>query len=305
MIDPIFEVKTERATAEFGIFTIEPLQQGYGQTLGNCLRRTLLSSLAGAAVTQVKVAGVKHQFGTIPGLKEDVVELILNIKKIRVAFTGDKPQKIVIDKTGPGQVTAGDIETPPGVEIVNKDLILGNLADKKSRLKVEMIIEVGYGYSFSEERLTSEVGVIPIDAVFSPVNRVNYHVSATRVGRMINWDKLTMEIWTDGTISPKKALIDSARILTDFFQQVITPKKEVKTKIEKEEKVSREILEMSVEELELPTRIANSLIKGGLVTVADLLKAGKKRIVKVKNLGVKSVKIVEVAIKNKGIELPE
>jgi DNA-directed RNA polymerase subunit alpha len=234
-----------------------------------------------------------------------VVELILNIKKIRVAFTGDKPQKIVIDKTGPGQVTAGDIETPPGVEIVNKDLILGNLADKKSRLKVEMIIEVGYGYSFSEERLTSEVGVIPIDAVFSPVNRVNYHVSATRVGRMINWDKLTMEIWTDGTISPKKALIDSARILTDFFQQVITPKKEVKTKIEKEEKVSREILEMSVEELELPTRIANSLIKGGLVTVADLLKAGKKRIVKVKNLGVKSVKIVEVAIKNKGIELPE
>lgn len=305
MIDPIFEVKAEKETADFGIFSIEPLQQGYGQTLGNSIRRTLLSSLPGAAVTQVKITGARHQFGTIPGLKEDVVELILNIKKIRIAYSGEKPQKLVVDKSGPGEITAGDIETPSGVEIINKDLVLGNLADKKTRLKIEMTVEVGYGYSLSEERPTDEVGVITIDAIFTPVTRVNYHVSATRVGRVINWDKLTMEIWTDGTLSPKKALIDSAKILNNFFQQVINPKKEVKEVAEKEEKIPKEILEMSVEELELPTRIANSLIKGDLTTVAELVKAGRKKIVKVKNLGTKSVKIIEAAIKGKGVDLQD
>jgi len=304
MINPIFTIKSEKETANFGIFVIEPLQQGYGQTLGNSLRRVLLSSLLGAAVTQIKISGVKHQFTSVPGLKEDVVELILNIKKIRVKYSGDKPQKMVVEKTGPGTVLAGDIELPPGVEIINKDLVLGSLADKKSRLKVEMVVETGYGYSPSEERSSTEIGVIPVDAVFSPVLRVNHHISATRVGRVINWDKLVLEIWTDGTISPQKALIESANTLLDFFHQVINPKEE-KAVVSKEETLPKEILEMSVEELELPTRIANSLSKGGMPTMADLIKAGKKKISKVKNLGAKSVKIVEAAIKEKGIELPE
>lgn len=305
MFEPIFEIKPEKMTSDFGVFTIEPLQQGYGQTLGNSLRRVLLSSLPGAAVTQVKILGAKHQFATISGLKEDVVELILNIKKIRVAYSGDKPQKMMIDKEGPGVVTAGDIAPPSGVEIINKDLILGNLADKKSRLKVEMMVEVGFGYSPSEERGSDEVGVIPTDALFSPVVRVNYHVGATRVGRVINWDKLTLEIWTDGSVAPKDALVKAAKILTGFFQQVISPKKEVKEIGDKKEKYPKELIEMSVEELELPTRIANSLMKEGLNTVADLVKAGMKKIVKVKNVGAKSMKTIEAAVKSKGIEIPE
>ena len=264
----------------------------------------MLSSLPGVAVTQIKIAGVKHQFASVPGLKEDVVELILNVKKVRVNYSGSESQKMVVDKTGPGPILAADIETPPGVEIVNKDLVLGNLADKKSRLKMEMIIETGYGYSPSEERSSTEIGVISVDAVFSPVVRVNYHVSATRVGRVINWDKLSLEIWTDGTISPQKALLESAKTLLEFFQQVVSPKEE-KAVAPKEETLPREILEMSVEELELPTRIANSLAKGGMPTVADLLKAGKKKIAKVKNLGAKSIKIVEAAVKEKGIELAD
>lgn len=305
MINPIFEIKTEKEASDYSLFIIEPLPQGFGQTLGNSLRRTLLSSLPGAAITQVKITGVKHEFGMIPGLKEDVVELILNIKKIRIKYSGEKPKKIILDKNGPREIKASDVETPAEVEIINKDLVLGTLADKKSRLKMEMTVEEGLGYSPSEERSTKEIGVIPIDAIFSPVNRVDYHVGATRVGRMINWDKLSLEIWTDGTISPKLALIESGKILKEFFQQVITPKKEEKLKKEKKEEIPKEILEMSVEELDLPTRIANSLVKGGLNTVNDLLKGGRKQIVEVKNLGVKSIKIIEATLKEKGVELPE
>lgn len=307
MIEPIFTIKAEKETADFGIFIIEPLQQGFGQTLGNALRRTLLSSLSGAAVVQVKIAGAKHEFGKIPGLKEDVVELILNIKKIRVKYSGEKPKKITVDKTGPGEVKAGDIEAPPEVEIVNKDLVLGTLADKKSRLKMEMVVQAGLGYSLAEERATDEIGVIAVDALFSPVVRVNYHVGVTRVGRAINWDKLTVEIWTNKTISPKQALLEAGKILERFFQQVVAPQpqeEKIGEKKWKEEKIPQETLEMLVEELELPTRIANSLVKGGFTTVKDVVKGGKEKLIKVKNLGTKSIKIIETALKQKGIELP-
>lgn len=303
MIEPIFEVKPEKETGNFGVFIIEPLQQGYGHTLGNSLRRVLLSSLPGAAITQVKISGVKHQFSTINGLKEDVVELILNLKKIRVKYEGEKPVKLTLEKNGPGEIKAGEIEPVTGVEIVNKDLVLGVLAEKNSKIKIDMVLEQGLGYSLAEERPVNEVGLIPIDALFSPVSRVNYFVSATRVGRVINWDKLTLEVWTDGTISPKDALTRSAKTLNSFFEQVINPKKEEKVVEEKKESVSKEILEMSVEELELPTRIANSLIKADLNTVGELIKAGKKKIVKVKNLGVKSMKIIDSSLKEKGVEL--
>lgn len=305
MIDPIFEIKTEKETPNFGIYVVEPLQQGYGQTLGNSLRRILLSSLLGTAVTQVKIAGVKHQFTTIPGLKEDVVELILNIKQIRVSSRNDKPQKITVDKFGPGEVTAGDIEVPAGVEIFNKDLVLGNLSDKKSRLKMEMVIESGYGYLFAEEKAAGEIGVIPVDALFSPVTKVNFRVGITRVGRAINWDRLTMEITTDGTMFPKDALIQAGKILVNFSQQLVTPKKQAKKAEEKTGQLPKELMETSVEELELPTRIANSLIKGGINNIGDLLKTGKQSIVKIKNLGTKSIKIIEAAVKEKGLEIPE
>lgn len=305
MLEPIFEIKTEKETSDLGVINIEPLQQGFGHTLGNALRRVLLSSLPGAAIVQVKIPGVRHQFSTINGLKEDVVELILNIKKIRIEYQGEKPQKIILEKNGPGQIKASDIEVPSGIKIVNKDLVLGTLADKKSKIKVEMVVEKGYGYSPAEERPSDEIGVIPLDAAFSPVIRVNYQVSATRVGRMINWDKLVLEIWTDGTISPVKAFFEAAKVLESFFGQITSPKHEKKEPVEKEDKISKEILEMSVEELELPTRIANSLSKGGLTTVASLLSAGRKKIVKVKNLGSKSIKIIEAAFEQKGLKLTD
>lgn len=302
MITPTFKIKAEKETADYGVFIFEPLQQGYGQTLGNALRRVLLSSLPGAAIVQAKISGVKHLFSTLKGLKEDVVELTLNLKQVRVKYSGEKPVKITIDKSGPGAVKAADFELPAGVEIVNKDLVLGTLADKSSRLKGEFLVEAGYGYAPFEERQGGEIGIIPLDAIFTPVQRVNYHVSATRVGRVTNFDKLTMEIWTDGSISPREALLQSAQTLTTFFDQVVNPK-EVKEEEEPEMETAAKEPSLTIEELELPTRIVNALLKVGIKNVNDLQKAGKKKIGKIKNLGGKSLKIIEAALAERGIEL--
>jgi DNA-directed RNA polymerase subunit alpha len=305
MITPSFQFKIEKETEDYGLFVFEPLQQGYGQTLGNSLRRALLSSLPGAAIIQAKISGVKHLFSTLKGLKEDIVELTLNLKKVRIRYNGDKPVKITFDKTGPGVVTAGDLEVPSGVEIVNKDQVLGNLADKTSRLRGEFLVESGYGYIPFEEREGGEIGVIPLDAIFSPILRVNYHVGATRVGRLTNYDRLTLEVWTDGTIKPKEAVLESARTLTAFFDQIVNPKKIEEDENGGEEEIVSDEVGLTVEELELPTRIVNALLKVGIKNVGDLQKAGRKKISKVKNLGGKSLKIIEAALVEKGIELED
>jgi len=304
MITPNFQFKTEKETGNFGVFVFEPLQQGYGQTLGNSLRRVLLSSLPGAAIVQAKISGVKHLFSTLKGLKEDIVELTLNLKKVRVKYNGEKSVKITLDKSGPGEIVAGDFKTPAGVEIINKDLVLGTLSDKSSTLKGEFLVNSGYGYVPFEDREGGEIGLIPLDAIFTPVQRVNYYVSATRVGRVTNFDKLTMEVWTDGTIKPKEAMLESAKLLLSFFEQIINPKE---VKEEKEEKLSLlpEGNSLTIEEIELPTRIVNALLKVGIKTVGDLQKAGRKKISKIKNLGGKSLKIVEIALKEREIELQD
>ena len=228
MVDPHFTVKSEVEDTHYGKFSIEPLEQGYGQTLGNSIRRVLLSSLPGAAITSLKIEGVKHQFSTVPGLKEDVVELVLNLKKVRLIIEDTaETVTLTLSKKGPGAVTAGDINPPAGVSIVNPELVLGTLADKKSELEMTLTADKGYGYVTTEEKRVSEVGVIPLDALYSPVVRVNYRVEATRVGRMTNLDKLVMEIWTDGTITPTAALGDAAKILVSYFQQVFEPKMKV------------------------------------------------------------------------------
>jgi len=306
MIKPTFQLKIEKGLADFGVFTLEPLQPGYGNTVGNALRRVLLGSLPGAAIVQVKISGVKHLFSTLKGLKEDIVEFTFNLKKVRISYKGDKPVKITLDKLGPGLIKAGDFKTPPSVEIINKDLILGTLADKSSRIKGEFLVETGYGYVPSEEKEpTGEIGVIPLDAIFSPIRRVNYHVGATRVGRVTNFDKLTLEIWTDGSISPKDALLEAAQTLTAFFDQIVNPKEVTKEeKIPAKEKVSEESL-LIIEELELPTRIVNALLKVGLKTTGDLQKAGRKKIAKVKNLGGKSLKIIEASLVERDITLED
>jgi len=305
MITPTFQIKKEKESADFGVFVLEPLQQGYGQTLGNALRRVLLSSLPGAAIIQEKISGVKHLFSTLKGLEEDIVEFTLKIKQVRVKYSGEKPVKITLDKTGPGEITAADFELPAGVEIINKDLVLGTLADKTSRIKADFLVESGYGYVPSEERGETEVGIIPLDAIFTPIKRVNYHVSATRVGRVTNYDKLTIEIWTDGSITPHAALMEAGRTLTAFFDQVINPKKvEVKEAV-LEGKASSDESTLTIEELELPTRIVNALLKVGIKNVTELQKAGRKKIAKIKNLGGKSLKIVEAATVEKGIQLED
>lgn len=306
MITPTFQLKTEHESANFGVFILEPLQQGYGNTLGNALRRVLLNSLPGTAIVQAKISGVKHLFSTLKGLREDIVEFTFNLKKVRLNYKGGKPVKITLDKTGPGVITAKDFKTPAQVEVINKDLVLGTLADKSSRIRGEFLVDSGYGYILSEEReSTGEIGVLQLDAIFTPIQRVNYHVGATRVGRVTNFDKLTLEIWTDGSISPKEAMLEAARTLTAFFDQVVNPKEVIKEeKIPLREKVSEESL-LTVEELELPTRIVNALLKVGLKTVGDLQGSGRKKIAKVKNLGGKSLKIIEAALAGRDITLED
>jgi len=301
MIQPNFKIKKAKLTDNFGQFIFEPLPQGYGYTLGTALRRVLLTSLPGAAITEVKISGVRHKFSTFSGMKEAVIELLLNLKEVRIKYEGEKPVKLRLDKTGPGEVKAGDIEAPAGVGIINKDLVLANLADSKTRLKIEMVVEKGYGYLPSEERKTEKLGRLILDAIFSPVIRVNYKVETTRVGRKTDLDRLVLEVTTDGTIDPYEAVKHGAKTLISFFNQILNPKdfsSGKKAKIDS----SSSALKLTIEELELPTRIVNTLQKAGYQTVGKLAKAKEADLLSIKNLGEKSLKIILAALTKKGVK---
>lgn len=302
MIEPSFKIKAEKKKKDYGKFTITPLAQGYGHTLGNALRRVLLTSIEGAAVTKVKIEGVKHQFSTIAGVSEDVVKITLNIKKIRLKIKGEGPVKLTLSATGPGEVKAGDIKAPAKVEIVNKDLVLATLNDKKTKLEMEMTADKGYGYVPFEERKTEEMGVIPLDSTFSPILRVNYKVEETRVGRMTNLDKLVLEVWTDGTREPLEAIKQAAKKLVAYFRQIYEPKEPEK---EEEERslLSERMLKASVEELELPTRMTNALLRAKIKKLSQLLPMTRMELLKIRNLGTKSVSLIEKKLKEKGLEL--
>lgn len=297
--EPIFEIKEEEKKGNYSKFVFTPLEQGYGNTLGNSLRRVLLTSLPGAAITEVKISGVKHQFSTLKGMKEDIVEFLLNLKKVRFSCDSDKPSKASLSASG-GEVKAKDIKTENHVEVINPDFILANLADG-AKLEARFEIGIGVGYSPAEERLTSEIGVIPLDASFSPILRVNYKVEETRVGRLTNYDKLTLEIWTNGTMGAKEALIQASGILVSYYNQIIEPKKVVVEKEEKEDVIGP-AGKLSVEEIGLPTRVANALLKAGYETVEDLMVSKRQDLVKVRNLGEKSVKVIEAALGEKGLQ---
>lgn len=301
MLEANFQIKKIKQTENFGQFSIEPLPQGYGHTLGNALRRVLLTSLPGTAITQVKISGIKHKFSTIEGMKEDVIELLLNLKQVRIKYEGEKQVKLHLEKNGPGQVKAGDIETPAGVEIVNKDLILVNLADRKSKLKMEMIAERGSGYLPVEERKSEKLGVIILDAIFSPIIKVSYKVETTRVGRRTDLDRLILEINSDGTIKPQQALKEAAKTLIFFFNRILKPK-ELPDEEKKGQIPVDETFRLTVEELELPTRIANALRKAGYETVGDLARATQADLSSVKNLGEKSLNIIWSVLAKKGIK---
>lgn len=304
MQEPTFKIKTEVDKPDYGLFVIEPLEQGYGQTLGNSLRRVLLTSLPGAAITSVKIDGVRHQFATVPGVREDIVELVLNLKKVRLIMPSDEPVTLTLSKKGPAEVHASDIEVPAGVTIATPNVVLGTLADKKSSLEMEMTAEKGYGYLSSDEKHVDEIGRIPVSALFSPVTRVNYRVEATRVGRMTNLDKLVIEIWSDETVAPLEALKQGAKILASYFLQVYEPKAEgITDSVAVSPVISDEVLKMRIEELDVPTRIVNALGNGSIETIGQLLGTPRGDLMKVKNLGVKSLSLVEEKLREKGVAL--
>lgn len=305
MLDPILKVKEEKTEKDFGEFVIEPLEPGYGYTLGNALRRVLLGSIAGAAVTSVKISGVKHKFSTISGLKENVIDLLLNIKGLNILLLDSKSVSTMkLSVKGPKKITAGDLDLPEDIEIVNKDHYLGYLSDKKAKLEMELTVERGMGYLLSEERKISTLGVIPTDAIFTPVRRVNYQVSATRVGRQTNLDKLTLQIWTNGTIAPREALDTAGKILSSYFMQIYQPRDVASSEnATQASSIPENILRMTIDELDLPTRIYNSLRNGEIETLGDLLKIPRKELMSMRNMGGKSVTVIEEKLKGKGIEL--
>lgn len=300
MKDPMFEIRDEKKEAGYGRFVISPLEQGYGLTIGNALRRVLLTSLPGVAITSVKIAGVKHQFSTLSGMKEDTVEFILNLKKVRFTGNLEKPVKATLEVEKGGEFTAKDIKVSGGIEVANPELVLGTL-NKGTKLSAEMTVEEGVGFSPAEDRPSDTIGLIPMDASFSPVKRVSYKIEETRVGRLTNYDKLILEVWTDATTDAGDAITESAKILMSYFAQIVNPKK-----VEKKEEIVIDDLgltgKLSVEEIGLPTRVANALIKAGFETVEQLAHAKKEDLVKVRNLGEKSLKIVAAALGTKGVE---
>lgn len=299
-----FTIQTLESTKNSGKFAIEPLARGFGHTLGNSLRRVLLSSVPGAAITLVKIDGVNHQFSTIEGVREDVVAIVLALKQVRVSYSGSEPVKITLSAKGPAEVKASDFDCPTEVKIVNPELVIAHLMDKSSKFSLEATVESGYGYSPAEDRKSTTLGLIAIDAVFTPVTRVNFTVEATRVGRVTNFDRLTIEIFTNGAIAALDALTSSAQTLVGYFSAIANPETVPAgiTPASSGNPVSKHPLaSITIEELDLPTRIANALQKAGFETVGSLLSVPHDQLAKVKNLGAKSVKIVEAALAERGI----
>lgn len=307
MLQPTFTIVPVQSEGNYTKFAIEPLEKGYGQTLGVSLRRVLLTSIEGAAITSVRINGVQHQFTTLKGMKEDVVNLILNLKQLHFQLAGDATEVMAkLDAHGPATVTGKDIDLPSGVVLSNPDQVLGSLSDAKSALIADITISRGRGYSLASDRPSSGIGDIPVDAAYSPVVKVAYKVEATRVGRRTDFDRLLLEIWTDGTINSREALDRAATILVAHFKQVYEPVLVEMPKEERfEDRLENEVFRLTVEELDLPTRIANALRKGGYKTVRDLTTANTGDIAKVKNLGEKSVEVVAAALAQKGLTLAD
>lgn len=291
----------------YGKFVIEPLERGYGITLGNSLRRILLSSLPGAAANCIKIDGVLHEFSTVKGVKEDVAELILNIKELAIKMHGEGSTTVYIDAQGPGEVKAGDIRTGGNVEIINKDLHIATL-DDDSKLYMEINVNKGRGYVSQAKNKSDElpISVIPIDSIYTPVKRVNYIVENTRVGQITDYDKLTLEVWTDGTIRPDEAISLSAKILIEHFKLFMTltdHADDVEIMVEKEEDKKEKVLEMTIEELDLSVRSYNCLKRAGINTVQELTERSMEDMMKVRNLGKKSLEEVQHKLKELNLGL--
>lgn len=301
-----FKVKVEQEKDHFARLAVEPLEAGYGHTLGNSLRRCLLTSLSGAAITSVKISGASHQFSTLPGVVEDVIEIILNLKKVRIKIYGDKQVKFKLSRSGSGEVKASDIDTLGQGEIVNSETHIATLTDPKAKLNIEMTAENGIGFVSSEERRTAEIGVMPIDSIFTPVLSVNYTVDQTRVGRKTDFDKLNLEVTTDGTITPLDSVLKAAEILSSYFKQIYEPAPEEEAEVsEIPSFMSDDLLKSSIEELDLPVRITNALKAIEIDTISKLITVPSSQLMKAKNLGAKSLNLISEKLGERGLNLGE
>ncbi|OGW67287.1 MAG: DNA-directed RNA polymerase subunit alpha [Nitrospirae bacterium RIFCSPLOWO2_02_FULL_62_14] len=302
------ETEKEIPAENYARFMTEAFERGFGTTVGNSLRRVLLSSLTGAAVTTVKIEGVLHEFSTVPGVTEDVTSIVLNVKSLRLKLHTDKPKTIRLRKKGPGEAKASDIQHDADVTVLNKDLHIATL-DKEASLDMEMVVKPGRGYVPAERNKEEglPIGVIPVDSIFSPVTRANFHVENARVGRVTDYDKLMLEVWTDGSITPRDAVSSAALILRDHLDIFIHPDQLGETKPEaRREEERREInknLFRSVNELELSVRAANCLKNANIKTIADLVQKSEMEMLKTKNFGKKSLNEIKEILAEMGLGL--
>ena len=308
---PKIEITEISEDKKFGRFVVEPLERGYGTTLGNSLRRIMLSSLPGAAVSQVKIDGVLHEFSSIPGVKEDVTEIIMNLKSLAIKnhSSDNEPKTAYIECEGKGVVTAADIQADQDIEIMNPDQVIATLnGGKDCRLAMELTITRGRGYVSADKGKTDDmpIGVLAVDAIYTPVDRVNMIVQNTRVGQITDFDKLTLEVWTDGTISAKEAVSMAAKLLNEHLNLFVDLSEEtnvVEMMVEKDEKGKEKILEMTIEELDLSVRSFNCLKRAGINTVNDLIEKSAEEMMKVRNLGKKSFDEVKEKLHSLGYDL--
>ena len=308
---PKIEIAEMTEDKKFGRFVVEPLERGYGTTLGNSLRRIMLSSLPGAAVSQVKIDGVVHEFSSIPGVKEDVTEIIMNIKSLAIKNNSEtnEPKTAYIEFEGEGVVTARDIQAGPDIEILNPDTVIATLSGgTDSKLFMELTITKGRGYVGADKNKNedSALGVIPIDSIYTPVERVNLKVENTRVGQITDYDKLTLDVWTNGTLAPDEAVSLAAKVLSEHLNSFIDLSENAKTvdvMVEKEDNEKEKVLEMSIDELELSVRSYNCLKRAGINTVEELTNRTSEDMMKVRNLGRKSLEEVLSKLKELGLSL--
>lgn len=308
---PKIEIAEISEDKKYGRFVVEPLERGYGTTLGNSLRRIMLSSLPGAAVTQVKIDGVLHEFSSIPGVKEDVTEIIMNIKNLALKNTSstNEPKVAYIEFEGEGVVTAADIQVDPDIQILNPDLVIATLnGGVDSKLYMELTINKGRGYISSDKNKSEGVpiGVIAVDSIYTPVERVNLTVDNTRVGQITDYDKLTLDVYTNGTLEPDEAVSLAAKVLSEHLNLFIDLSENAKTAevmIEKEDNAKEKVLEMNIDELELSVRSYNCLKRAGINTVEELTNCTSEDMMKVRNLGRKSLEEVLAKLKELGLQL--
>jgi DNA-directed RNA polymerase subunit alpha len=305
---PELDIVELRSDGKYGKFVLAPLERGYGITLGNSLRRVLLSSLPGVAVTSVKIDGVHHELTTIPGVKEDVTEIILSLKGLTAKLYGEGPKTVCIEAEGECEVTAGDIKTDSEVNILDPGMHIATLS-KDAKLNMEIVIDRGRGYVSSErnkQMMNASIDVIAVDSIYTPVLKVNYQVEDTRLGQVTDYDKLTMEVWTDGTISAKEAVSQAANLLNEHLKLFIDLSEEAglaEVLVEKDEKGKEKILEMTIEDLDLSVRSFNCLKRAGINTVDDLINKSEEEMMKVRNLGKKSFDEVKEKLQSLGFDL--